>query len=63
MKPSKPPRGDITFTDMKALIALMRALSSSETSVNIYQTTWSNFPEDSHLHKENTSLYRGSSVA
>jgi hypothetical protein len=25
-------------------------IASSETSVNTYQTTWCNIPEDSHLH-------------
>jgi hypothetical protein len=29
--------------------AMMEAASTSETSVNIYQTTWRNNPEDSHL--------------
>jgi hypothetical protein len=29
---------------------MMEAVSSSETSVNIYQTTRHNIPEDSHLH-------------
>jgi hypothetical protein len=29
---------------------MMEAASTSETSVNFYQTTWSNNPEDSHLH-------------
>jgi hypothetical protein len=34
-----------------ALIALiMEAESTSETSVNFYQTTQSNNPEDSHFH-------------
>jgi hypothetical protein len=28
----------------------MKAASSSETLVNIYQTTWCNITEDSHLH-------------
>jgi hypothetical protein len=28
----------------------MEAVSSSETSVSIYQTTWYNNPEDGHLH-------------
>jgi hypothetical protein len=28
----------------------MEAASISETSVNFYQTTWRNNPEDSHLH-------------
>jgi hypothetical protein len=32
------------------IIALMiEAASTSETSVNFYQTTWSYNPEDSHL--------------
>jgi hypothetical protein len=29
---------------------MMEAVSTSETSVNIYQTTRRNIPEDSHLH-------------
>jgi hypothetical protein len=29
---------------------MMEAASTSETSVNFYQTTWRNNPEDSHLH-------------
>jgi hypothetical protein len=29
---------------------MMAAVSSSETSVNIYQTTLCNIPEDSHLY-------------
>jgi hypothetical protein len=34
-----------------AMIALMmEAVSTSETSVNIYQTTLRNIPGDSHLH-------------
>jgi hypothetical protein len=33
------------------MIALMmEAVSSSETLVSIYQTSWFNIPEDSHLH-------------
>jgi hypothetical protein len=28
----------------------MEAASTSETSVNFYQTPWRNNPEDSHLH-------------
>jgi hypothetical protein len=33
------------------LIALMMGVASpSETSVNFYQFTWCNNPEDSHLH-------------
>jgi glycyl-tRNA synthetase alpha subunit len=29
---------------------MMEAVSTSETSVNFYQTTRGNIPEDSHLH-------------
>jgi hypothetical protein len=33
------------------IIALMmEAVNTSETSINFYQTTWCNIPEDSHLH-------------
>jgi hypothetical protein len=40
------------FTDVsEAIIALMmEAASTSETSVNLYETTWCSIPEDSHLH-------------
>jgi hypothetical protein len=31
---------------------MMEAASTSETSVNFYQTTWYNSPGDSHLHEE-----------
>jgi hypothetical protein len=31
-------------------VKMMEAASPSETSVNFYQTTWSNNTEDSHLH-------------
>jgi hypothetical protein len=30
-------------------VAMMEAATTTETSVNIYQTTWRNNPEDSHL--------------
>jgi hypothetical protein len=30
--------------------SIIRAMSTSETSVNLYQTTRRNIPEDSHLH-------------
>jgi hypothetical protein len=30
--------------------AMMKAASTSETSVNFYQTARRNIPEDSHLH-------------
>jgi hypothetical protein len=29
---------------------MMKAASTSETSVSFYQTTWRKNPEDSHLH-------------
>jgi hypothetical protein len=36
---------------MRTIIALMmEAVSTSETTVNFYQTTRCNIPEDSHLH-------------
>jgi hypothetical protein len=31
---------------------MMESVSSSETSVNIYQTTRLNIPEDSHAHTQ-----------
>jgi hypothetical protein len=34
---------------------MMDAASSSETSVNVYQTTQHNIPEDSHLQAETLS--------
>jgi hypothetical protein len=34
------------------IIALtMEAASTTETSVNLYQTTWRNIPEDGHLQE------------
>jgi ABC-type dipeptide/oligopeptide/nickel transport system permease component len=30
---------------------MLEAASTSETSVNFYQTMWHNNPEDSHLHR------------
>jgi hypothetical protein len=38
----------IVFWDVASL--MMEAVSTSETSVNFYQTAWRNIPEDSHLH-------------
>jgi hypothetical protein len=31
-------------------VLIMEAVNSSESPVNIHQTTWCNIPEDSHLH-------------
>jgi hypothetical protein len=35
---------------------VMEAASTSETSVNVYQTTRRNNPEDSHLHGMNIRI-------
>jgi hypothetical protein len=42
----------LTASTIKAIIIaqMMDAASTSETSVNFYQTTRRNIPEDSHLH-------------
>jgi hypothetical protein len=34
---------------------MMEATRTCETSVNFYQITWRNTPEDSHLHGSQTS--------
>jgi hypothetical protein len=34
---------------------ISEAVSSSETSVDIYKTTWRNIPEDSHLQSRKSS--------
>jgi hypothetical protein len=44
-----------------SIIRVMEAASTSETLVNIYQTTWCNNPEDSHPHNrscENLKSHR-----
>jgi hypothetical protein len=42
---------------------MMEAVSACETSVNFYQTTWRNIPEDSHLqdssHRRNVQAGSG----
>jgi hypothetical protein len=46
------------FIDVSGVLAaliipidlMMEAASTSETSVNFYQTTWRNNPKDSHRH-------------
>jgi hypothetical protein len=41
------------FTDVsEAIVMIMEAVSTSETSVNFYQTTWPNNAEDSLLHNK-----------
>jgi hypothetical protein len=45
---------------MIIITLMMEAASTSETSVNFYQTTWCNNPEDRHLHAychENVKSY------
>jgi hypothetical protein len=39
----------VTATIIRAIALMMEAASTSETSVNFYQTTRRNNPEDSHL--------------
>jgi hypothetical protein len=41
---------DVLETFVVSIIRAMEAASTSETSVNFYQTTLRNNPEDSHLH-------------
>jgi hypothetical protein len=41
-----------SFCDVSELLTLMmEAVNTSETSVNVYQTTRRNSPEDSHVQK------------
>jgi hypothetical protein len=45
---------------------MMEAASTSETSVNFYQTTLRNNPDDSHLHnrrRDNLKSHKGKVVA
>jgi hypothetical protein len=45
----------------RSIALMMEALSFSETSVNIYQTTRCNYPEDNHIHtrrRENLKSHR-----
>jgi hypothetical protein len=37
-------------SEWSIIMLMMEAVSISETSVNLYQTTWYNIQEDSHLH-------------
>lgn len=34
----------------RATALMTEVVTSSETSINFYQTTWRNMPEDSHIH-------------
>jgi hypothetical protein len=50
----------LSVTRMQDKISLMMgAASTSETSVNFYQTTWRNNPEDSHLQDRSTLAISG----
>jgi hypothetical protein len=41
---------------------MMEATSTSETSVNLYQTTRRNIPEDSHLHNRRREKMKSHSI-
>jgi hypothetical protein len=40
----------LAASTIRVITLMMEAASTSETSVNFYQTTRRNIPEDSHLH-------------
>jgi hypothetical protein len=42
---------ELAASIIKTITLMMETVSTSETSVNYYQTTRRNIPEDSHLHK------------
>jgi hypothetical protein len=42
--------GVLAVSINRTIALLMEAIDTSETSVNFYQTTRPNNPEDSHLH-------------
>jgi hypothetical protein len=41
---------DVALCNLAVIALMMEAANTSETSVNFYQTTRHNIPEDSHLH-------------
>jgi hypothetical protein len=43
------PKGEEVTGGWRVIALMMKAASTSETSVNFYQTTRRNIPEDSHL--------------
>jgi hypothetical protein len=57
LKYSKESRRHKFFFELLAIALMMEAARTPETSVNFYQTTWRNNPEDSHL-RATTSLRR-----
>jgi hypothetical protein len=38
------------FTDISLITLMMKAVSTCETLVNFYESTWRNIQEDSHLN-------------
>jgi hypothetical protein len=38
-------------------VLMMESVNTSETSVNIYQITWRNIPDEGHFHKLHLLLY------
>jgi hypothetical protein len=52
---------DVVTTGVVSAVAVVAAVSASETSVNFYQTTLCNTPQDSHLHthgRENLNFHQ-----
>jgi hypothetical protein len=45
---------------LECCVLMMEAASTSETSVNFYQTTQRNIPEDSHFKKQRVSITKTS---
>jgi hypothetical protein len=45
----RPFRG-ANYLNHQGNAMMMKAVSTSEMSVNFYQITWCNIPDDSHLH-------------
>jgi hypothetical protein len=43
---------ELAASIIRTIALMMEAVSMSETSVNFYQTTQRNIPEDSHFHEE-----------
>jgi hypothetical protein len=54
---------DLTASTIRMMVTLMmEAVSSAETSVCIYQTTWCNIPEDNHLSSLDAVYYLDTNV-
>jgi hypothetical protein len=55
----------VLAADRRKITAMIKeaTVSTSETSVNFYETTWCNIPEDSHLQVlYGSSLFNGIEV-